>query len=208
MKKIVALALLLSQTLLNSAIAQDSTFQTTSSGLLYKIFSEKKEAPAKDGDVLKCHVMEALHDSVLMSTYENMPVYMPVGSAPNNYSVAEVFPLLRKGDRVFVATLAADIQRHMGGQLPPFLRITDTIFITFKVLDLFRSGKGLEADSTQEVTRQQDRENQMIELYLGLHHLSAEKTPMGNYIQIERPGKGEAITTAKQVAFHYTSGLC
>jgi FKBP-type peptidyl-prolyl cis-trans isomerase FkpA len=204
MEKSIALSLLATLTLLNAVFAQDSTFLTTSTGLLYKIYSDKREAPVRDGDFLKYHVLETLHDSVLMSTYDNMPVYTRVGSAHNSYSAAEIFPLLRKGDRALVVMPAADIQQHMGGQLPGFLRKTDSIYITFKVLEVFRSNKEREADSAQEVTGQQAKETQTIEFYLALHHISAEKTPMGTYIVIENPGSGPAITSGKQVAFHYT----
>lgn len=134
------------------------------------------------GDYLKYHLLETLHDSVLVSTYENMPVYMRVDSLHNKYSPADILPLLRKGDGALVVMPAPDIQRYMGGQLPGFLRITDTIFATFKVLDLFRGGQGLEADSALEVARQREREAQTIESYLGLHNISTEKTAMGSYV--------------------------
>src|SRR5262249_7854942 len=98
MKKSIVLYLLATLGLLNVVFSQDSTFQTTSDGLLYRIYPEKKEMPAREGDFLKYHIIETLHDSILLSTYDNMPVYTRVDSSHKKYSPADIFPLLRRGD--------------------------------------------------------------------------------------------------------------
>jgi hypothetical protein len=75
MKKAITLCLLANLTLINVALSQDSTFQTTNSGVLYKIYSNKIERPASKGDFLKYHALQGVDDSLLLSTYDNMPVY-------------------------------------------------------------------------------------------------------------------------------------
>lgn len=43
--------------------------------MLYKIYSNKIERPASKGDFLKYHALQGVDDSLLLSTYDNMPVY-------------------------------------------------------------------------------------------------------------------------------------
>ena len=207
MKKSIALYLLATLVLLNAAFSQESTFQTTGGGLLYKIYSDKSESPARRGNFLKYQVLQQVHDSVLFSSYDNMPIYVRVDSPRNNYSAAEIFTLLRKGDSAIVAMTVDALRSHFGGQLPGFLREKDSLFYTLKVLDVFTNDKQMEADSVQEVTRQRERETRAVEAYLADHHLQAEKTAMGSYVRIETVGHGPAIDAGKQVTLHFTSRL-
>jgi FKBP-type peptidyl-prolyl cis-trans isomerase len=204
MKKSIGLYMFATLGLLNVAFPQGPNFQITSSGLIYTIHSDKKTAPARYGDFLKYDLIETLHDSILLSTLNNMPVYSRVDSIPKDYSPVEIFPLLRKGDTAMVAMPAADILQRTGGPLPAFLRKNDTIFLAFKVLEIFQHDNDRITDSAQEVTRLRGKEVQAIESYLALHQITAEKTPAGSYITITNPGSGPTITPGKKVTFHFT----
>jgi FKBP-type peptidyl-prolyl cis-trans isomerase FkpA len=207
MEKAITLCLLANLTLINVVLCQDSTFQTTDSGLLYKIYSNKMGSPASKGGFLKYYWLEGVDDSLLLSTYGSMPVYMRIDSPRNQYSPVEIFTLLRKGDSAIVVMSIETLQRHVGAQLPEFLRKKNRIFFWFKVLDVFTSGKQMEADSLQEVARQRERETRAIETYLASNHFQAEKTPMGGYFRIGTVGHGPTIENGKQVAFHFTCRL-
>src|SRR4051812_27341894 len=74
-------------------------FKKTKSGILYKIISDGKGITAQKGQFLKIHVVQNVRhgnkDSLLGTSYEQMPVYLPVDSVPASYTPNEVFMMLR-----------------------------------------------------------------------------------------------------------------
>jgi hypothetical protein len=73
----------------------DGGFKRTKSGLLYKIISDGKGPVAKKGEFLKLEFQQKLRDSVLGSSYGQMPAFVMVDSVGPIYDPAEVFNLLR-----------------------------------------------------------------------------------------------------------------
>ena len=114
--------------LINAVFSQNPTFDTTQSGLLYKIFSTRMGRPARKGDYLKYHFVQGADDSLLPSPYRTMPAYIRVDSPGVKYSPTEIFTLLRKGDSAIVVLPVETIRRHFGDQLPAFLRKKHQLF--------------------------------------------------------------------------------
>src|SRR5689334_12006203 len=80
-------------------------FKKTKSGLAYKLFPSSSGTKAVPGGFLKVNLIYKLRDSVLQSTYNTMPTYLPVPdtSQPGRpYDLTEITPLLKKGDSVYL----------------------------------------------------------------------------------------------------------
>jgi len=150
MEKAFALAILASLTLFNVASSQAQAFQTTDSGVLYRLYSDKSGSLAESGNFLKYNMREEVHAGLLLSSYSNTPLYVLVQPLERKYGITELFNLVRNGDSVVVAMPIDSIRRHYSGQLPSFFQPNDTLFYRIKILAVFTSIQQMEADSAQE----------------------------------------------------------
>lgn len=136
-------------------------FKKTKSGVLYKILStgNPKDSLAKPGQIMKFNVISKLNDSVLYTSYGKMPGFVRVpNSMETEYSPAEVFPLLRKGDSVVVVTLTDSIiAKGQGEQLPPGTKKGDRLSTTFKILELFSNDSLARLDYDAEMKKDEPR---------------------------------------------------
>jgi FKBP-type peptidyl-prolyl cis-trans isomerase FkpA len=182
-------------------------FRRTRSGLMYKIISEKDAQPVKRGDWLKVNHKQTVRDSVLQESYNSVPAYVPVDSVPATYQVAEVFPLLHKGDSAVIVLFADSIYKKQGG-LPPFLSRKDKVILTLKVVDVFTSDSAKSADemATWNAFQQKQQEEfesrkeptiREIEEYLASNNIKYVKTPKGTYIVIKEEGSGPHADSGK-----------
>jgi FKBP-type peptidyl-prolyl cis-trans isomerase FkpA len=204
--KNVSLFLLAVLTLFVAASCKQQGFKKTKSGLLYKIFSDKKGELVKKGQFMKMEVVEKVHDSLLYSSVNSMPAYVRVDSSRNDYSPGEIFPLLRKGDSVLIVEIGDTLRRKFG-QLPPFIRKGDKITLAFKVTDVFISEEMVTADRNNEVEKQKQRERKLVEDYLADKKINAAKTDLGTYVVVQTPGDGPKVDTGKQVSVRYTGKI-
>jgi FKBP-type peptidyl-prolyl cis-trans isomerase FkpA len=201
--KNVSLYLLAVLTLFVTASCKQQGFKRTKSGLLYKLYSDKKGDPVKKGQFMKMEVVEKVHDSLLFSSLGSLPAYVRVDSSRNDYSPMEVFPLLRDGDSVFIVEIGDTLRRKFG-QLPAFIKKGDKITLSFKVLKVFASEDLVSADRNLEMEKQKQRERKDVEDYLAANKINASKTDMGTYFVVQTPGDGPQVDTGKQVSVRYT----
>jgi FKBP-type peptidyl-prolyl cis-trans isomerase FkpA len=202
--KTISSYLLVGVLLLGAASCTNSEFKRTKSGMLYKIFTDGKGPVAQKGQFLKSNIVEKLRDSVLFTTYNSIPQYLPVDSPRAVYTPNEIFSLLRKGDSAVCVLMVDTLQRKSGGQLPAFLKKKDKIIVTFKITDLFASQDLVLADRQQELNKQNDKEIKLVQSYLTAHNIQAQKTELGTYYVIQTPGDGPAADSGKQVSIRYT----
>ncbi|MDQ3683470.1 MAG: hypothetical protein M3352_10435, partial [Bacteroidota bacterium] len=64
--------------ILLTASCNNVDFQKTKGGMPYKLFASKDGKKIDSGSIVKAHVLQKIKDSVVMSSYTNMPVYFPV----------------------------------------------------------------------------------------------------------------------------------
>ena len=155
---------------------KDVNYQTTPSGLKYKIIEGNSKDSTKEGDVLKMHVTQKISgskDTLLMNTYGKMPAFVKVQAPPPGqpmYGPDEVFNKLRQGDSL-IAVLFVDSLIKKGlaqeASLPPYLKKGDRITLTFKVLQVFTNDSIAQADYQKEMEldapRQQKEQEEMME---------------------------------------------
>jgi len=174
--------------------------------LQYKIISDgSKGDVVKKGQILKITFVQKVHDSLLNSSPDGFPTYLPVDSSGPTYNPAEVFGLLRKGDSVIIVLQVDTLLRKSNGNLPPFLKKRDKILLTIKVLDVFASDSLVKADREKILDAEKAKEIAAIEAYLLKNNITGtEKTKNGVYYQIQTPGDGPRVDSGKMVSIKYT----
>ncbi|MFM7838051.1 MAG: FKBP-type peptidyl-prolyl cis-trans isomerase [Chitinophagaceae bacterium] len=191
-------------------------YSKTPSGLAYKIISDKKNPVVKPGQIIKFTYLQKVHDSVLVNSDDNGPAYVAIDSAtPANYNPAEIFSLLRKGDSAVIVIEADTIKNKNGGQLPPFLKNKDKIFLMIKISEVFATNADADKDrqaATEVIMKKMEAEAEVqktkdlviLNEYLKTKNIKAQSAPKGTLVEILQPGSGAAIDSGKYVTVHYT----
>ncbi len=176
-------------------------YKKTKSGLVYKLYSDKKGSVAKKGQIIKLHFRQKLKDSVLQETYGGVPGYAMVDSVGPVYNAAELFTSLRKGDSLVVVLSGDSINKKFG--LPPFMKKDDNLTLTFKVLDVFENAELATKDRSTEYAKQSDVQTKVFDNYMASRKDKCQKTPSGAYVEITAPGDGPQVETGKLVSILY-----
>lgn len=166
------------------------SYKKTKSGLLYKIYSgNTKDSALREGDWLKFNYSNRLNDSVMNSSYEDMPgYYRYTPNAPNEYSPIEVFGLLHKGDSV-VTVMMIDTLLKKGVRLPPNFKKGDRLVTTFKVLEIFRADSLATADQEIEKVKAAPRQAQRQKEELTKYRKEVEKKLQEQYDDYKKTGE-------------------
>lgn len=214
MKKTSLLLSALAAILLLGSACKNSGFKKTKSGLLYKIIPNGKGPLVKRGDIIKLHFLHKLRDSVLANSYEQMPFYAKVDSVGPVYDPQEIFPLLHKGDSAVVIRLADSMSKKQGG-LPEFIKPSDKLVLSFRIVDVFTSDSLAQADQMKEMSTAQTRQQQKLETmkgpktkeledYLTKNKIQYQKGAQGTFVQIKDAGTGAQCDSGKYVSVRYT----
>lgn len=197
------------------AACSDGNFNRTKTGLMYKIISDKKNPVVKNGQVLKFEYRQTIHDSVLYSSLDNGPAFVPIDSTtPLDYNPSEVFALLRKGDSA-VIVIEADTIKKKSGQLPPFLKPKDKVFLMIRVKDVFANVEAADSDRQGEIKKIMEKQQKEAEIqkkkdlvilgdYLKAQGITAQTAPKGTLVEVTTPGTGMACDSGKYVSVMYT----
>lgn len=209
--------IVLSLALLTTVACNNVGFKKTKSGLMYKIMSKGNPAAVKRGEWLKLHIRQTMRDSLLTETYGNMPVYIQSDSFPAAYDPREVIPMLRAGDSAVVVLMADSIFKRQGG-LPEFMKRSDKLVLTLKVLDVYTSDSLKMIDENKEIAEAQAKQSaesegkkastiKDIEKYLDSTKTVYQKAPGGTYVVITEPGTGPKCDTGKTAFVLYRGKL-
>lgn len=193
---------------------KNSGFKKTKSGLLYKIIENGKGPLVKRGDVIKIQFVHKLKDSVLASSYEQMPFYAKVDSVGPVYDPQEIFTMLHKGDSAVVIRLADSLAKKTG-QLPEFIKPKDKLILTLRVVEVFTVDSLAQRDQMAEMQKAQLRQTQKqeglrgpkvkeIEDYLAKNKIVTQKAPQGTFVEVKQQGNGAQVDSGKYCAIRYT----
>jgi FKBP-type peptidyl-prolyl cis-trans isomerase FkpA len=177
-------------------------FKKTKSGILYKIISDEKNPIAKTGEFLKVHYTQKVRDSVISTSVGGLPTYARVDSIGPVYNPLEVFGKLRKGDSAVIVMLADSLQKK-NGQLPPYIKKTDKLTLTLKVVDVFKEESQVMADQKADADKMKEKEIAEIEKYLKDNNIQAEKTAKGVFVHIDNKGEAPLADSGKAVKVSY-----
>jgi FKBP-type peptidyl-prolyl cis-trans isomerase FkpA len=193
---------------------KNSGFKKTKSGLLYKIVENGNGPLVKRGDVIKIQFVHKLRDSVLASSYEQMPFYAKVDSVGPVYDPQEIFTMLHKGDSAVVIRLADSLAKKQG-MLPEFIKPKDKLILSFRVVEVFTADSIAQKDQMAEMQKAQQRQAQKqeslrgpkvkeIEDYLTKNKINATKAPQGTYVEVKQQGNGAQVDSGKYCSIRYT----
>jgi FKBP-type peptidyl-prolyl cis-trans isomerase FkpA len=213
MKKTTLILSALSILALGTA-CKNSGFKKTKSGLLYKIIENGKGPLVKRGDVIKIQFVHKLRDSVLASSYEQMPFYAKVDSVGPVYDPQEIFTMLHKGDSAVVIRLADSLAKKQG-MLPEFIKPKDKLILSFRVVEVFTADSIAQKDQMAEMQKAQQRQAQKqeslrgpkvkeIEDYLAKNKIVAQKAPQGTFVEVKQQGNGAQVDSGKYCSIRYT----
>ncbi|MBL7696608.1 MAG: FKBP-type peptidyl-prolyl cis-trans isomerase [Chitinophagaceae bacterium] len=177
-------------------------FKKTKSGILYRVISDKKNPVAKNGEFLKVHFTQKVHDSVVTTSVGALPTYARVDSVGNTYSPLEVFGKLRKGDSTIIVMLADSLMKK--GQLPPYIKKNDKLTLIIKVLDVLPTETAVRADQQKGIDEIKENEITTIQKYLDSANIKAQKTEKGVFVVVEKPGVAPLADSGKVVKVNYT----
>lgn len=193
---------------------KNSGFKKTKSGLLYKIVESGKGPLVKRGDVIKIQFVHKLRDSVLASSYEQMPFYAKVDSVGPVYDPQEIFTMLHKGDSAVVIRMADSLAKKQG-MLPEFIKPKDKLILSFRVVEVFTADSIAQKDQMAEMQKAQQRQAQKqeslrgpkvkeIEDYLAKNKINATKAPLGTFVEVKQQGNGAQVDSGKYCSIRYT----
>lgn len=187
-----------------AACSGSGGYKKTRSGLQYKIISEGKGEVAKPGDFLKVHYTQRLNDSIMETSLGGLPTYARVDSVSGQqYSPAEIFGMLRKGDSAVIVMNPDSIYRQEGMR-PPYVKKGDKLMLSFTVVDILADEMALRNDQQTIFEEQKVKEVKAIEQYLASKNIQAQKTEKGTFVQITEQGTGPMADSGKAVHVMYT----
>jgi FKBP-type peptidyl-prolyl cis-trans isomerase FkpA len=183
------------------------SYEKTSSGLMYKIISDKKNPLVAKGDFLKVHYEQKIRDSILFSTYTSMPDYVMVDSIGAEYSPLEVFPKLRLGDSLVVVQIVDSLVNKSMGMMPPFMKKGDQLILSMKVLGVLKDQMAVEADREKENNAFMAKEQKELEGFLSSKKINAQPAGEGVFVEVLQQGNGIMPDSGKSVSVMYTGTL-
>ncbi len=138
-----------------------SSYKKTKSGLVYKLISGgSKDSVARVGNVVKIHFARKYNDSLIFTSFDKMPNFIPLQSDPGlAYSPVEILFLARKGDSI-VTVEAVDslLKKGKSNQLPPTAKKGDRITTYIKILEVYKNDSLAMSDYQAEVAKDKPRQ--------------------------------------------------
>lgn len=203
-KRIALFAVIVS---LVAASCDMAGYQTTKTGLKYKIFpgkDKKGNGTLRPGSIVKFNYLMTVNDSVLASSYETVPGYDMVDSVGRPHDFSEILTKLGIGDSAITYQFFDTLAKMNPGQMPPFLKKGSKIKMTIKILDTIANGMaGVQEDAMKEESVITAREIKGIERYIAVKKLNAQKLNTV-YVVVESKGNGPAVDSGKYVGIKYT----
>ncbi len=219
MKKINSILGLAVAALLLASCGNNLGYKKTKSGLLYKIISTGKDTLVKDGNIIKFNIWFKLerNDSLLKTTVGTMPGYLGVRAPQGEtYDINEIVTQLHNGDSVVMVQFLDSMIRksQMPPQLPPFLKRTDKIITTVKILKVLPNGEVATNDQNDEMKHLVEANQRQaaedlaaqvpkMQAWLDSSKIAAQKTGTGTFVLVKDPGTGLVADSGKYVTVRY-----
>ncbi len=180
-------------------------FKKTKGGMPYKLFASKEGKKVENGKFVKMHITTKIKDSMMFNTYKSLPVYFQINTASEKpYDPSEVFTLIKEGDSIYaVQMLDTFIKKD-----PTILQQTkykngDKMITTFKVLKVFNTAEEAKVDEDAEKAVVVKREESVVKAFVDKKGVTAQKSPLGTYVEILQPGTGAQADSGKYVSVMY-----
>lgn len=183
----------------------DTEFKKSKGGMPYKIYRGKGTIAAKNGSVLKVHMLRKINDSTIFDTHKGLPYYIPVQEYNRPYDASEVFTLLKNGDSLVTVQLIDSFFKYDPNlqQQNPQLKKGDRLITSFKVLQVFPDQGTAQADEGKEKDKLLEGEIKTVQSYLSKNNINAQRVGRGIFVELIEPGQGASPDTGKVAMVKY-----
>jgi FKBP-type peptidyl-prolyl cis-trans isomerase FkpA len=193
-------------------------YDTTESGLRYKMHVKKEGVKPKEGDILTMNMIykRAADDSVIFDTYKSgTPVRVPLQKSTFKGGLEEGFAMLSPGDSATFRVSADSVflKTFQAQELPPFIPKGSELLFTVK-LEKVQSREEVEQEFRQQqeaaikaAEERKDKEPAEIQDYVTKNNISAKPTASGIYVMVNTPGTGKQAANGNTVVVNYTGRL-
>jgi FKBP-type peptidyl-prolyl cis-trans isomerase len=190
---------------------QNIGFEKTKSGLEYKIISSENGDSLKHGDFVKFNYRLTYKDSMVSNSYDYMPQYLMVDSVGFYHDITEFVGKMKVGDSAVCYQNYDSLQNltNLGAAPPPYVKKGQKQQITIKILAAFKNKDGKASrdfaieDYNQEITKFKNKEMAVIEKYLSLKNIKADKVNNNVYVFVEQEGSGRQADSGQLVGIKY-----
>ena len=180
-------------------------YEKTRSGLEYKIFrTGSSKDTLKHGQYVKMNIKYTYNDSLLGGTYDFIPGYDMVDSVGRYHDFSELISKMRAGDSAVCFQLYDTMFAKNPMGMPPFMKKGTKVKTTFKILSAFETRDQAVADYDAELEKYRSAEMAVIEKYLSVNKINAEKVNNSVYVEVQRQGEGPVADSGKLVGVMYT----
>ena len=180
----------------------DLEYQTTESGITYKILRDKKAGEVRpiEGDYVEIFIQTYAEDSLIFDSKKETggkPVAFPIKEPQFKGDLTEALYMLTVGDSgIFLVPV--DTLKASGQKLQPWMKEGKSILYSIK-LDNITTMEELRKRQQEEAGKQPKIDDEKLQAYFKERNISPEKTESGLYIlkTKEHPDADKAIPGQK-----------
>jgi len=206
------------------------SFKKGGNGIEYKIIPDGHGNTVGYGNFIQVHFTQThkgAKDSLLVNSRDFMPRINLLDSISTPPEFFRIIKQLRIGDSLVMRTPVDSFYKKQPNAKPDFMKGSDMIYTTMKVLNIFETREQADSANKAEAkiarprifkTQMERVEKELIEKnkarlesegkaisdYLAKNNIKATKTRWGTFVSITREGTGEKISGTDIVMVNYT----
>lgn len=186
-------------------LASCNQYEKAPSGMTYKISGSSKEK-LKHGQFVKMHIEYKLKskDTVLQSSYDNIPVYFPVDTARlGKHTFTEIITLCGAGDKVDFVLSIDTLKSMQVMDYNDMFKKGDLINGRFEILKVFKTQDEVKADYEKEIAIEKQKEINTVKEYAKKKNLTVQSTASGLQVEVQNAGAGQKPDTGWTAVVRY-----
>lgn len=187
-------------------LASCNQYEKAPSGMTYKISSGGSKEKLKQGQFVKLHIEYKLKskDTVLQSSFENIPVYFPVDTARlGKHTFTEIIMQCGAGDKVDFVLSIDTLKKMQVMDYNDMFKQGDLINGRFEILKVFNTQEEVKADYDKELALEKDKEIAYVKEYAKTKKMNVQSLPSGLQIEIQNAGTGQKADSGWQASVMY-----
>ena len=172
-------------------LASCNQYQTTPSGMKYKIIKGGSNETLKQGQFVKFNIEYKIppRDSVINTSYDHVPAYMVIDTnRPAKHSFLEIITKVAPGDKVEF-TMSVDTLKKLGMlDYNDMFHARDMIKGRVEIIQVFKNQAEAELDNAKEQEIEKGKEIKAVQDYTAKKGFKTQSTNSGVLVQVENAG--------------------
>jgi FKBP-type peptidyl-prolyl cis-trans isomerase len=199
----------LNTTGLDKRLGIEDGFVISRTGLLYKIFPTGTGQKIQHGNFIKLQYQLKYKDSIINSSYNNMPVYDEVDSLGRFHDFSEFLTQMKVGDSAVCYQFYDTLAKGNKSSIPPYMKNGEKQQITIKLLSAFKPQNGKNSrdlaieDYKNEIITFKEKELFVIKKYLIQKNIKTELVNNSVYVEKVFDGNGLQADSGRIVGIKY-----